>query len=85
MSERIKAKCKLINENEFIFPRNRLFRDAKFIVRVELEKLDSNSASDWNGMVNTITASFKNALDQEQTKIDANFKFVKNKIRQINN
>ena len=65
VSERFRAKCKLMNENEFIFPRERLFKKAKYIVRVEVEKIDSNgsSQSDWQGMVNTITTSFKTNLE----------------------
>lgn len=36
--ERYKAKCNLITENEFIFPRDEMFKDVKYIIRIEPEK-----------------------------------------------
>lgn len=36
-SERLKAKCKLINENEIFFNRTTIFKHTKYIVRAEIE------------------------------------------------
>ena len=34
-SERLNSKCRLLNENAFIFRRGQVFKDAKYVVRVE--------------------------------------------------
>jgi hypothetical protein len=38
-NERLKVKCQLINENEFIFKRNLVFKDVKYIVVAEVENI----------------------------------------------
>lgn len=38
--ERLKAKCRLINENEYIFNRNRLFKNSRYIIIAELYQVD---------------------------------------------
>jgi hypothetical protein len=37
-SERLKAKCRLIHENEVLIGRAKLFSQAKYVVRVEAQQ-----------------------------------------------
>jgi hypothetical protein len=37
--ERMRAKCRLINENEFIFNRERIFHNKKYIIIAAREKI----------------------------------------------
>jgi len=39
-SERLKTKCNLIIENEVLFGRKKLFKDAKYVLRAELEHVE---------------------------------------------
>ena len=82
--ERFKAKCKLIQENEVLFNRDEIFKNTKYIVKAELEKIE-NDNEDWQGMVKTITNTFKSVIDEEHHKTESNFKFLKNKIRMMAN
>ena len=41
-SERLRAKCRLINENEVLFDRAKLFRDTKYVVRAEIEQVQDH-------------------------------------------
>ena len=45
-SERLRAKCRLINENEVLFNRADLFRDTKYVVRAEIERVESEDQGD---------------------------------------
>lgn len=38
--ERLKTKCNLIIENEILFGRKKLFKDAKYIMRAQLEQVE---------------------------------------------
>ena len=51
--ERLKAKCKLIHENEFIFARYRLFHKFRYIIIASLDKVDEGG-DDWEGKINTM-------------------------------
>jgi hypothetical protein len=51
--ERLKAKCRLIHENEFIFARFRLFKDYRYIIIASLDKVNEDS-DDWEGKINTL-------------------------------
>lgn len=39
-SERFLAKCWLIHENEILFKRDQIFKDTKYIVKAEVEKIE---------------------------------------------
>jgi hypothetical protein len=51
--ERIKAKCRLIFENEFIFARYRLFKNFRYIIIASLDKVDDGS-DNWEGKINAM-------------------------------
>ena len=48
-SERLRAKCRLINENEVLFDRARLFRDTKYVVRAEIEQVEDREKGSRDG------------------------------------
>ena len=79
-NERLKVKCQLINENEFIFKRNLVFKDVKYIVVAEVENIQKAGHDEWNGIINSITSSIKHTIESEQDKFDATLKSLKRKL-----
>ena len=54
-SERMRVKCQMISENEYIFQRQRIFNNVKYIVLAEVELLQHAQAdSEWQGLINNI-------------------------------
>ena len=51
-SERLRAKCRLINENEVLFDREKLFEGTKYVVRAEIEHIESDNEEDNNDREN---------------------------------
>ena len=48
-SERLRGKCRLINENEVLFDREKLFRDTKYVVRAEIEQVEDREKGGSDG------------------------------------
>ncbi len=44
-TERLRAKCRLINENEALFNRDHLFKNARYVIRIEREQFTSGAAA----------------------------------------
>ena len=42
-TQRLRAKCRLINENEALFDREKLFKDARYVIRIEREQFATNT------------------------------------------
>ena len=50
-SERLKSKCRLINENAYIFSRGEVFKDTKYVIRVESSDSGHHAADEHGGSV----------------------------------
>lgn len=54
-NERMKIKCQMISENEYIFKRENNFTNVKYIVLAEVEQLQNVTFDDeWSGLINNI-------------------------------
>ncbi|TNV87690.1 hypothetical protein FGO68_gene14441 [Halteria grandinella] len=94
-AERYKAKCKLINENEITLNRDIIFKDIKYIVKAEVERLNRNGSDgsstsggeqgegEWNGMINTITKKFKEVINEDKVKSEEGFKMLRVRVKQL--
>ena len=54
-------------------------------MKAELEKIENMEDDDWQGIVKTITDTYRDVTDQEHQRSEGNFKLIKNKIRVIAN
>ena len=66
--ERLRAKCRLINENEFIFNREGLFKDSKYIVVAALDKLSNLGGDDWENISVEAKDFIKKLLEYDSNK-----------------
>ena len=82
-TERWRAKCMLIWEDEFIFNRNKIFKGVKYILKANLEETDTNKNSrDINlGIINTIVNRVRLALIKDYEDVQANFKDLSRKFK----
>lgn len=63
-SERLRIKCQMINENEYIFRRQRNFNNTKYIVLAEVEKLQNAAIeNEWQGLINNIQMNIKKTME----------------------
>jgi hypothetical protein len=80
-SERLRAKCRLINENEILFDRQRIFSNTKYVVRAEIEKLESSENPEDEDNHDTSNDDFishvKKIVGQSDDKHSSNFKVLK--------
>jgi len=98
-SERLKSKCRLMTENAYIFRRSIVFRDTKYVIRVEkpdVPEEEEHAAHGGHGhgggglsekqqeeLVEKIAQGFKGALQHETGKIGATLKSLKNRLNMI--
>eukprot|EP00347_Sterkiella_histriomuscorum_P019266 403342303 len=75
--ERLRAKCRLINENEFIFNRDRLFANSRYIIVANIEKAINRGNEDWEGKMNALINTFNQKIEGEHEKTMENFKSLK--------
>ena len=67
-SERYSSKCTLIWEDEFIFGREIILKDAKYIMRISLQNSKNQTRDDTSshlGLINNIVDKVKIAQRQE--------------------
>ena len=67
----------MINENEFIFNREALFKDSKYIVVAALDKLSNSGGDDWEGKINSLQSYLDQKFIDESHKTINNFKNMK--------
>ncbi|CDW75983.1 UNKNOWN [Stylonychia lemnae] len=81
--ERFRAKCRLIYENEFIFNRDRLFANSRYIIVANIDKITNQSDDDWEGKINALKSSFSKQLEAEHEKTTDNFKSLRIQNQQL--
>eukprot|EP00347_Sterkiella_histriomuscorum_P008884 403343377 len=65
-NEQYKVKCQIINENEYIFNRKKLFANAKYIIVAEVEKSQKHSYKNEQNIEKFIN-TFKNTIKTQKT------------------
>jgi len=88
-SERLRAKCRLINENEILFNRARLFQSTKYVVRAEIEHIESsdgdkdNDRDTPNDSNQELVSKMKQLINQSEERQISNFKLLKEKVHTL--
>jgi hypothetical protein len=75
------SRSKILFENSLLFRRDEAFASTRYIIKAQAETVTGDdSQGDWDGVTSAITQSVKSTIEQESTKTDGNFKFMKNKL-----
>lgn len=82
--ERLKAKCRLISHNEFIFARYRLFKDFRYIIIASLDKVNSGG-DNWEGKINTMINHMDQKFNETQERSANGYKQISHNERALLN
>jgi len=81
--ERLRAKCRLINENEFIFLRDRLFTNSRYLINASVDRAQQQASDDWEGQLNKIISTLNQRLDRDHEKANENFKGLRSHATEL--
>ena len=85
-TERYKMKCNLIWEDEFIFRRDKIFGESKYILKAQLDEDPSaREQRDMNvGIINTIVQRVRQSLVKDYENTARQFKTLEKKVNKSN-
>ena len=82
--ERLKAKCRLIHENEFIFKRDKLFKDFRYIIIASLDKVN-DTGDDWEGQINQLKTYMDSKFTESHERFANVYKGIANQEKMVVN